>query len=123
MFILYSNIVKDQQDSEHNVKGFHMTISPDHFTRPFHQTISPDHFTGPFHRTISPDHFKYFLRDLSSDLSRPFIDIPPIWLIYRILFLLEHLVRFLECCIFLDLRDLTIRFCCFVAPLASIPPF
>ena len=51
MFILYSNIVKDQQDSEHNVKGFHMTISPDHFTRPFHQTIS-NTFGGTFHQTF-----------------------------------------------------------------------
>ena len=73
MFILYSNIVKDQQDSEHNVKGFHMTISPDHFTRPFHQTISPDHFTRPFHRTISPDHFtRPFQILLAGPFIRPF---------------------------------------------------
>ena len=43
MFILYSNIVKDQRDIEQNVKGFHQIIH-----QIIHQTI---HLT--IHLTIS----------------------------------------------------------------------
>jgi hypothetical protein len=71
MFILYSNIVKDQQDCEHNVKGFHETI---HWT--IHWTIHLTiHWTihltihltihWTISNTFSPDHFKYFF-------TRPF---------------------------------------------------
>ena len=92
MFILYSNIVKDQQDSEHNVKGFHMTISPDH-SPDLSPDLSPDHspdhykYFSPdlsrdyfkyFWQDHSRDHFKYFWRDHSHDHSRSFIVIPPI---------------------------------------------
>lgn len=61
MFILYSNIVKDQQDCEQNVKGFHRTIHQtihQTFHQTFHQTIS-----NTFGGIISPDYYKYFSPD------------------------------------------------------------
>jgi len=56
MFILYSNIVKDDLDCEQNVKGFHKNI---------HQTIS-NTFGGTIRKTIRAD----------LSLSHPFTVIP-----------------------------------------------
>ena len=55
MFILYSNIVKDDLDCEQNVKGFHMTIHQiisNTFGGTIHHTIS-NTFGGTIHQTIS----------------------------------------------------------------------
>ncbi len=74
MFILYSNIVKDQCDIEQNVKGFHQTI---------HQTIS-NTFGGTIHQTIS-NTFGGTIRKIVRktvrahlSLSHPYPVIPPI---------------------------------------------
>ena len=74
MFILYSNIVKDQRDCEQNVKGFHETNSPDQF-KYFSHDHSPEHF-----KYFSPEHFKYFGGTIRKtvhthlSLSHPYID-------------------------------------------------
>ena len=95
MFILYSNIVKDQLDCEQNLKGvhqtIHQTISPDHspdhsldHSRDYFKYFSPDHSRDHsqdnfkyFSQDHSPDQFKYFWRDHSQDHSHSFIVIPP----------------------------------------------